>query len=202
MRMKSLRLCILSGIAGLLMSSMAWPQAAPVQAQSAVIRITSPQQQQRQTANYVDVHYELQNPTSAPGSSPNFKVQLDGNDPVTTTTTEQSFTGLTPGPHVITVQLVDANGTAVPNSETQVQFLVQPTPQNGGGNGSSDQNPSSGGGAQTTSTPPPQAASMIPINGDDTLPEAGSLLPVFSVIGFGLLVGGVVSALKTHPDAS
>ena len=40
--------------------------------------------------------------------------------PFTTASTEQSFTGLTPGPHVITVRMVDANGTAIPDSQTQV----------------------------------------------------------------------------------
>lgn len=90
-------------IALLAAGCVAAPAQAPAsaaQAQSSVLRVTSPRPEQRQTDNFVTVHYELQNPTSAPAGSPDFQVQLDGNDPVTTTTTEQSFTGLTPGQHV------------------------------------------------------------------------------------------------------
>ena len=97
--------------------------ASAAQAQSAVLRVTSPRPEQRQTDNFVTVHYELQNPTSASAGSPNFQVQLDGNDPVTTASTEQSFTGLAAGQHVITVRMVDANGTAIPDSQTQVRIF-------------------------------------------------------------------------------
>jgi len=38
--------------------------------------ITSPPQHQRRTANYVTVHYELQNPTSEQAGSPKFQAQL------------------------------------------------------------------------------------------------------------------------------
>ncbi len=151
---------------------------AVVQAQSPVIRITAPQQHQRQTANFVTVRYELQNPTSAPAGSPNFQVQLDGSDPVTTASTSQNFTGLTPENHVVTVRLVDANGTPVPQSQTQVQFAIVPTSQNSASPGT------------------PQA--KVVGDTDASLPEAGTLLPVLSVIGFGVLVGGIVSSMKTR----
>lgn len=172
----------------------------PAQAQSAVIRVTSPQQNQRQTANFVTVRYELQNSTSAPAGSPNFKVQLDGGDPITTATTEQTFTGLTPGQHVVTVQLVDANGTQIPNSQTQVQFLVVPTTQNGGSNG--NQSPDNTG-SQTTS-PTPQISQQHGANSPpevqmaSSIPQGGSVLPIVSIVGFGLLVGGIVSSIKTQ----
>jgi LPXTG-motif cell wall-anchored protein len=168
------------------------------QAQSAAIRVTSPQQNARQTANFVVVRYELQDPTSAPAGSPNFKVQLDGNDPITAASTEQNFTGLTPGQHVITIQLVDANGTPIPNSRTQVQFVVLPTAQNGGQPGGQ------GTGAGSTQTPGPSQASHKAADGQvadvqlaSSLPQTGSLMPVVSIVGFGLLVGGIVSAFKT-----
>jgi hypothetical protein len=57
------------------------------QSQSAVIRITSPLQDSHQTATFVDVRYQLTNPTAAASGSPNFKIQLDSRDPVVTTTT-------------------------------------------------------------------------------------------------------------------
>ena len=189
-----LALCCISALA----------QAPPpgVQAQSAVLRVTSPQPQQRQTVNFVTVHYELQNPTSASAGSPNFQVQLDGNDPVTTTTTEQSFTGLTPGQHVITVRMVDANGTAIPDSQTQVQFFVIPTAQNGGATGNQA---SPGSGTQTTS-PTPQVRNGNSVQGEDkvqeasVLPEPRNLLPVAGIVGFSFLIGGIVCrSIKTRP---
>jgi hypothetical protein len=166
------------------------------QAESAVIRVTAPAQNARQTANYVTVRYELQNSTSAAAGSPNFKVQLDSNDPITTASTEQNFTGLTPGQHVITVRLVDANGTLVPNSQTQVQFLVVPTAENGG-----TQN--QGAGSAQRSAPVPQAllhvgaGKLAGVQMASSVPQ-GSLLPIVSIVGFGLLVGGIVSAIKTQ----
>lgn len=173
------------------------------EAQSQAIRITSPRQNVRQTANFVDVRYELTNPTAAAASSPTFRVQLDSSDPLTTTTNQQSFTGLTPGPHVVTIQLVDANGTVIGNSQTQVQFTVVPTVQNGGS--APGGTPASSSGASTGSATPssPQAkAVMAPgitaETHEDSLPPASSSLPILSVIGFGVLVGGVASAMKTR----
>jgi hypothetical protein len=180
-------------------TAAAWAQfqqAPGTQAQSAEIRVTAPQQHARQTANYVTLRYELQNPTSATAGSPNFKVQLDGNDPVVTASTEQNFTGLTPGQHVVTIQLVDANGTPIPNSQTQVQFVVLPTPQNAGGQ-------NQGAGTSQPSAPLPQASLGSIAVGAPQVQMAsyapqGSLLPIVSIVGFGVLVGGIVSAIKTH----
>jgi hypothetical protein len=43
-------------------------------------------------------------------------------------------------------------------------------------------------------TEKPEAGS----SGDKNLPDAGGALPLLSLIGFGVLVGGIVSALKTR----
>jgi hypothetical protein len=164
---------IIALLAAFTATALAQAPADAAQAQSAVVRVTSPRPEQRQTDNFVTVHYELQNPTSASAGSPNFQVQLDGNDPVTTTSTEQSFTGLTAGQHVITIRMVDANGTAVPDSQTQVRIFVVPTAQNGG----------------ETQV---ERASIIP--------DSASLLPVAALLGFSCLVGGIVcGAWKTRP---
>jgi hypothetical protein len=193
-------LWILALLALSCVTALAQVPASGVQAQSVVLRVMSPQPQQRQTVNFVTVHYELQNPTSASAGSPNFQVQLDGNDPITTATTEQSFTGLTAGQHVITVRLVDANGTAIPDSQTQVQFFVVPTAQNGGITGT--QAPGSGG--QTTS-PTPQVKKGDSqgegrVQEASILPEPGNLLPVAGIVGFSFLIGGIVcSSIKTRP---
>lgn len=161
--------------------------------QSVLIRITAPRQNLRQTANFVDLRFELTNPTAATASSPNFKIQLDSNNPVNTTTSQQSFTGLTTGSHVVTVELVDANGTVIPNSQAQVQFTVVPTTQNS----PAPQSGSRGGGSL------PQAKATISRremakNIEDSLPPASSSLPILSIVGFGVLVGGVISAMRTR----
>src|SRR4051812_48313167 len=64
--------------------------------QSALVRILTPVAGQSSTNNAILVRYELTNPAAAAGS-PNFRVQIDGSDPITTTATEYSFNGLTPG---------------------------------------------------------------------------------------------------------
>lgn len=170
---------------------------AQAQAQSALIRITSPQQHQRQTVNYVTVHYELQNPASEQAGSPNFQVQLDGN----AATTDQSFTGITPGRHVITVRLLDANGAVIPNSQTQVEFTVVPTAQNGG---AARSQPSSGSSTQTSSLAPHAGGGSV-AQDSQQIEEAAivadlhSLLPVAGIVAFSFLFGSIVSAIKTRP---
>lgn len=42
------------------------------------------------------------------------------------------------------------------------------------------------------------ASSNTMPQGDNNLPSSGSSLPLLSVIGFGVLVGGIASALKTR----
>lgn len=143
-----------------------------------VLRILSPATGQLLNQNFVTVKYELTNMGVA-GGSPNFRVQLDGRDPVITTFDEYTFTGVPPGQHRLTVELVDANNTPVNNARAEVQFnTAQPhaTPA---------------GGARF------EPASFVP-NTEDSLPPSGSALPLLSVIGFGALLGGIASALKTR----
>ena len=140
----------------------------------------------RETA--VTVKYALTNPGATAAGSPNFQIRLDSQDPVTTTATEYSFTGLTPGPHTVTVQLVDANGTPIAGAQAVVQFTVL---------------------KQAAHTYGPQAiAAALRLNpatdiriqqaGPQAIPNAGGALPLLSVIGFGVLVGGIASAMKTR----
>jgi hypothetical protein len=118
----------------------------------------------------------MANPGAIP-TAPNFVVQLDNRDPVTTTSTSVDFTGLTPGPHTVTVQLVDANNTPIAGSQTLVHFtILQPVAQ---GNA-------------------PRAALDPAAQHESSLPHARTTLPLLSVIGFGVLVGGIVSAMRTR----
>lgn len=152
--------------------------------QSTLIRILTPVASQKLTDNFTSVRFELINPTAYAGT-PNFVIQMDGNDPVTTTQTQQSFTGLAPGPHTVTVQMIDANGTPVPGGRAAIQFTVAPATTRPTGNPPQ--------GAASASGPSEQED-----QDDPNLPPASSPLPLISIIGFGILVGGIVSAMKTR----
>lgn len=187
---------------------------APVNAapQSTLIRILTPVENQLLGTNFTNVRFELTNPSASAGA-PNFLVQLDGNDPIRTTSTEYNFTGLAPGPHSVTVTVVDANDTPLSGGRAVVPFLVsqpaaQPatnTPQQG--TPSQQQQPhsqprqASPGGMAYYSQPQVQVAGFAPppsLSDDDKLPPASSALPLLSVIGFGVLLGGIASAMKTR----
>jgi len=142
-----------------------------------------------------------------PSGENNFYVQLDGQAPVTLETTEYTFKGLRPGMHNVVVTEIDANGTPIPSSRATVQFQVA-QPQTGhtadGNTGPISNNqlreissvfdgaagPNSA--ASKITTPVPDELSGK--NGG--LPSTGSALPILSVVGFGVLVFGVVGAIR------
>jgi hypothetical protein len=151
--------------------------AGTVAAQDSLVHILSPVPSQQLSTNYVDVNYELVNP-GVSGGSPDFQVQLDGRELVSTKDTTCTFTGLTPGQHTVTVQLVDANGTPVTGGRSMVAFFVVAV------------------GSQQQGT---RAPGMTANNSDQPeLAPASSALPLLSIIGFGVLLGGVASAMRTR----
>jgi uncharacterized protein (DUF2141 family) len=163
-------------------------------AQATNLRVTAPENGQKFGANIVEVRFELINRSVVASSSPAYQLQLDSETRVQTTSTEYTFTGLQPGPHTVAVEAVDANGTPIPRSANAVKFIVlppSPAPK-----GTSMQMDVSQSGAQpdaaASSQPEPARADK------DSLPEAGGALPLLSVIGFGVLLGGIASALKTR----
>jgi hypothetical protein len=167
--------------------------------ESALIRILNPVASQKLTNNAATVRFELTNPTAISGT-PNYLVQMDGRGPITTSQRQQVFTGLSAGAHTVTVELVDANGTPIQAGRAAVQFFLAPPP------------------AQPVTNTPKAAAGTAPakrelkiagfkfqrpdpamVDQDESnLPPASSPLPLISVIGFGVLVGGIVSAMKTR----
>ncbi len=182
--------------------------------QSSLIRILTPVAGQQLNVNFVNVRFELTNPAAYAGT-PNFLVQLDGNDPVRTSTTSQNFTGLAPGVHSVTVQLVDANDTPIQGARSVVQFKVAqqaaPASQGPGASLASPDHEQSSAQLLLASYAPQQQPApaesaqgqqpVSPQQQDDNaraLPKSGSPLPLISVIGFGILVGGIVSAMKTR----
>lgn len=173
------------------------PSAGTVNAapQSRLLRILTPVASQKLNNKAITVRFELVNQGAYAGT-PNFLVQLDGGDPVRTSTTEQTFTGLAAGNHSVTVSLVDANDTPIPGSRATVQFTVAPQNASPASQGAAqpkaDNRDLKLGGYNFKKPDPTQDAA------DADLPKANSPLPLISVIGFGILVGGIVSAMKTR----
>lgn len=160
------------------------------QTQAGTVRIITPRSGDKLQQNFVTVQFA---PLQTPASS-TFEVRLDAQDPVRTSNTSYTFTGLNPGPHDLIVQVVDANNTPLIGTQSRVRFTVLQPPTGGG-----------------TTQPPAGNQAAQPANqnsGAETphemalLPDGHSSLPLLSVIGFGVLVGGVISALKTRPTAN
>ncbi len=160
------------------------------------LKILAPRNGEKISTSFVDVRYELLTPAVASGT-PDFRVQLDADDPVRTNDTRHTFADVTPGLHTVSVEVVDANGTPVPGTRTEVQFNVLPSPENPGtGPPGSASNTAPGGPLVNASKQEPQNP------GAQHLPNTGSSLPLLSVIGMGVLIGGIASALRTrHGDS-
>lgn len=184
-----------------LMATAAWAVAAQntgaatqgnnAQANGPLLRILTPPAGARLAQPFVTVEFELTNPAASP--SPNFRVQLDGRDPVITTTTSATFTGVSPGRHSVTVDLVDANNTPLAGGRAQVAFSILPP------------GPAPAGPVVRLRRPDPvllRAALMdtvAPVSDTaQALPSAAGALPLLSVIGFGVLLGGIISAMRTR----
>lgn len=191
-------------------AGMGQAPAAPSNMSSQSVRILSPGSGQKINQDYIDARFEITNP-GATVNTPTFQVQLDQSDPVQTTSADQSFNGLTPGTHTLSVELVDANGTPINGSRAQVQFVVTP-PQPAAAQPSSGATPRGESGvnqphlegisfSQSAAEQALRArkqGSSKNESSDDALPQSGSALPLMSLIGFGVLLGGITSALKTR----
>lgn len=181
------------------------PQATTVvvtpATQSSPVRILTPTAGETLPERYVHLRFELAQP--ALSGEPNFLVQLDRSDPISTSETEYTFPDVQPGPHIIRVTLVDANNVPIQGASATVNFKV-PSEEPAK---SADPH-----GAMLRHTPTPSNRSLasrmlagaipaLPIppelrEGDPLLPLAGSPLPILSLIGFGLLLGGAVQAMR------
>lgn len=148
--------------------------------QEAGLRIVAPKAADKLAQTFVTVQYQAMTPTAA--GTPTYELRLDGRDPVQTTDTTYTFNGVTPGSHDLVVQIVDANGTPVAGTRSEVKFVTTNPPA-----GASPSGP--GAALLQPSLPLPQS----------DLPDGNGSLPLLSVIGFGILVGGVISALRTRP---
>jgi LPXTG-motif cell wall-anchored protein len=201
--MRILRFVVLVTIAVLAYIAVAQtgvPSVAPS------LKILAPKNGESISTDFVTVQYELASPVSA-ASTPTFQLRLDNRDPVETSDTQHTFTGVPAGTHTISVQLVDANKIPIPGVQNQVQFTVQPqrnVPSSSPGrarvagtSGVRLQLATMSSKESSGSQSVPQAANPS-ATGDKGLPNTGSPLPLLSVIGMGVLVGGVASALRTR----
>ncbi len=196
--MKQIRRVIILALALMLLAPLiaaaqatgAAPNQPPSQANNAsALRILSPHEGERLKQDFVTLRYELSNSGASAAATPNFQLQLDGQDPVTTSSTEYTFTGIAPGAHKITVQLVDANGTPISGASSQVQFFIlRPS-------AAARRKAGAVSAALKVDDPPQQP--LRDLDGHE-LPSAGGALPLLSVIGFGALLGGIASAMKTR----
>ena len=177
--MRSLILAILLVIP---VAVFGWQQPSP--APTTGVQIVSPQPGDKLVNDFVEVRYEVAPGMSAAGT-PTFRIRLDEREPITTTDLSHTFTDLTAGAHTVTVELVDANGTPISGSVAQIQFSVIT--------------------GQNAPNRLPRPSSRIKNAGQyqpvawqqrQELPQTGSTLPLLSVIGLGVLIGGLASALK------
>src|SRR4051812_29583750 len=122
-----LRLLVVLALAITVVAAIA-QTATPAQP---TLRVVSPKSGEKISSNFVTVRWELLNPATSANASPTFMVRLDGQDPVRTTDTEFTFSGLAAGRHTLVLQLVDANDTPINGAHAEVSFSVAnpvPTP--------------------------------------------------------------------------
>ena len=144
------------------------------------VHIVSPEPNESIGQAYIVTQYQQ---TSSEPGTPIYELQLDGRDPIQTADTNYTFNGLKPGSHHFVVQVVDGNGTPVTGTRSEVNFTVTPSAAAAG-------TVAPGGASNLSPLPQPLA---------NDLPNGNGSLPLLSIIGFGILVGGVISALRTRP---
>ncbi len=162
--------------------------------QAEAVRILAPTAGQNVTDTFVEVRYELIRP--ALSGSPTFLVQLDAADPVKTTETSETFSDLQPGTHTVRVTLVDANNSPVQGGSASVQFKIaapSTAPARDNPRGALDTTTEAIS-AITPSVPVPPEL----LNGDMNRSTTGSPLPLLSLIGFGLLIGGTARTMRAR----
>jgi len=163
-----------------LVSSQSGEGVAAQSVQPSSLRIVSPKPNEKLAQTFVAVQFQQISPAS-PAGTPTYELRLDGRDPVQTTDTSYTFNGLSPGSHDLVIQIVDANGTPVSGTRSEVKFVIVNPVATAGTTG------------QALNLP------VLPQTPLTDLPNGNSSLPLLSIIGFGILVGGVISALRTRP---
>jgi hypothetical protein len=158
------------------------------------IRILEPKAGAKLGVDFVQLRYDLENASSASGS-PIFRLQLDARDPVNTTDTSYTFTGLAPGTHSVSITVVDANGVPVSGTQSEVSFTVSPAAP-----APSAAPPRGQGGGSWLSfdlVPRAEAASSAAMETTDN----DVAVPIFWLV-CGIIIGGIISAARTRSAGS
>jgi hypothetical protein len=161
------------------------PGPSNVPSQARALRVNTPKANENISQTFVHVTYQLTNTGISAAASPTFTIQLDGNDPVNTTASDYTFTGLTPGAHTVTVTLADANGSPIAHSSVSTKFTVV----DGTGIGHA---PS----ASSFYFPNPN----LRLNTREiaALSDGSTPLPMLSLVGFVVLIGGICTAVRVR----
>jgi len=184
--MKSFRIAVLMLLIAIAtpfaLHRRAWAlhRADTADAAATPVHIISPEPGEDLGKSYAVVQYQQVSPMIT--SNPIYELRMDGRDPVHTTETNYIFKGLKPGNHTLLVQVVDSKNAPLSGTRSEVHFTVA-------GNAAA----ANATQAQNEILPPLRQ----PLVKD--LPNGNGSLPLLSIIGFGILVGGVISALRTRP---
>ena len=183
--MRKLAFCAVLGFSSLLFagqtSASAARQNTNVPTQGGDLRMNTPKANETLAQNFVHVTFQLTNRGASPATSPSFTIQLDGNDPVTTSETDYTFTGLAPGAHTVTVTLVDANGSPIANSSVSTKFTVK-----------------DGNRAPTSFLFRPNPELKMQLASSDMSSVGSTPLPILSLVGFMVLLGGICTAIRSR----
>ena len=143
-----------------------------------------------QTSKNVDVQLEVL--PGAMSGNPNVLVQLD--TPNATDGADNAFAGLEPGVHTARVILMDAQNQPLQGGVAMVHFRVHATTAPSG-----------------TAAVPPQPVQGAPVpppippelrsDGDPVVPLKSSPLLLVSIIGFALLIGGILPGIRSRKVA-
>ena len=137
-----------------------------------------------QTSKNVDLEFELLPP--AMSGEPNRLVQLDRPSPATGA--DSTFAGLEPGVHTARVILMDDNDQPMQGGIAMVHFRVHPA-------ATASSLEIQGAAAPA---PPPPVPPELRDDADPGLPLHGSPLLLVSLIGFALLIGGILPGIRSR----
>jgi hypothetical protein len=155
-----------------------------------VIHIVSPAYGENLEGASVSIRYEVSSPKRTSTRPIVFRIQMDSQPPIETAENTYTFDSLAPGPHDVTVELLDSRNRPITSSLAKASFVSA--------------KPETSPAAELVVEPmlPPslqEVAMFLPQAAAPIDPGDGSAeMPLLSVIGLGVLIGGMVSAMKTR----
>jgi hypothetical protein len=156
---------------------------------ASAVKILEPKAGARLTVDFVQLRYDLENTASASGT-PTFRLRLDAADPVDTTDTSYTFSGLAPGQHSVSITVVDANGVPVSGTQNEVKFTVAAAPVP---SVAPPERPSSGTWVTFNLVPRAEAASTAATESGDA-----DMVSLVLWLICGIIIGGIVAATRTR----